>query len=511
VFLGAIMPNKIYRTKTRYTAGLQCLRRLWLNTFQLWAFSDAHVGSDDKNGRKSLADAIAQSESGGNEGGPPFDWDISIMKISGYVEREISSRSEPASARHLDEATMKALRRQFLRLTGGAIALPAMSWIAKAQAYPSQPVRIVVGFAAGGGTDILARLMGLSERFGRSFIIENRPGAGTNIATEAVVNAPPDGHTLLLVTASNAVNATFYERLNFNFIRDIAPVASMIQVPLVIVAYPALPAKTVSELIAFARANPGRINMASGGTGAPDHVSGELFNMMTGINMAHVPYRGLGPALTDLLGGQVQVTFSSVPAAIEYIRAGKLRALAITTATRSEALPDIPTVREFIPGYESSQWYGVGAPRSTPAEIIDRLNKEINAALADRKIKARLAELGGTAFAGSPAEVRWMLERITVSQASRPAACRGTRDGLSVPLGGDPVPPVRPTPPAGTGFRASPPTPRPLSSFCPGIRAALMARKLRPDLDDAALHGFQGALRDRRRLVLDARVPIRSP
>ena len=297
-------------------------------------------------------------------------------------------------------------RRQFLHLAAGAAALPAVSRIARAQTYPTRPVRIIVGFPPGGAADIAARLMGqwLSERLGQPFVIENRPGAGSNIATEAVVRAPADGYTLLLVSTSNAINATLYDKLNFNFIRDIAPVAGIIRVPHVMEVNPSVPAKTVPEFIAYAKANPGKINMASAGIGAAPHVSGELFKMMTGVDMVHVPYRGAAPALTDLLGGQVQVMFDTMPSSIEYIRAGKLRALAVTTATRSEALPDIPTVGDFVPGYEASAWYGVGAPKNTPAEIVDKLNKEINAGLADPKMKARLADLGGTVLAGSPAD-----------------------------------------------------------------------------------------------------------
>jgi len=301
---------------------------------------------------------------------------------------------------------MKFPRRQFLHLAAGAAALPAVSRIARAQTYPSRPVRIIVSFAAGSSTDIVARLMGqwLSDQIGQQFIIENRPGAGGNIGTEVVVRATADGHTLLLVDASGAINATLYEKLNFNFIRDISPVAALIRVPNVMVVHPSFPAKTVPEFIAYAKANPGKINMASGGNGTPPHVSGELFKMMTGAPLVHVPYRGLAPALTDLLGAQVQVIFSSTPVSIEYIRAGKLRPLAVTTATRSDALPDIPTVGDFVPGYEASQWYGVGAPRSTPDEIVDKLNKEINAALADPRMKARLADLGGTVLQGSPTD-----------------------------------------------------------------------------------------------------------
>ena len=281
-----------------------------------------------------------------------------------------------------------------------------MSRIARAQAYPSRPVRIVVPFAAGGSTDIIARLIGqwLSERLGQQFVIENRPGAGSNIGTEVVVNAPPDGYTLLLVGASSAINATLYEKLNFNFLRDITPVAGIISIPFIMAVNPSFPAKTVSEFIAYARANPGKVNMASGGNGTAGHLSGELFKMMAGVNMVHVPYRGEAPALTDMLGGHVQAMFGTMPASIEYVRAGKLRPLAVTTATRSELLPDLPTVGDFVPGYEASAWQGVGAPKNTPADIIDKLNKEINAALADPKIKARVADMGGTVLAGSPAD-----------------------------------------------------------------------------------------------------------
>jgi tripartite-type tricarboxylate transporter receptor subunit TctC len=294
-------------------------------------------------------------------------------------------------------------RRKFLHLAAGAAALPAVSRIAGAQSYPSRPVRIIVGFPAGGGVDIIARLMGqwLSERLGQPFLIENRPGAGSNIATEVVVRAPADGYTLLLVHASNAINATLYDKLNFNFIRDIAPVAGIIVVPNVMVVNPSVPAKTVPEFIAYAKANPGKINIASGGIGGPSHVSAELFKMMTGTDMLLVSYRGMAPAVTDLLAGQVQLMFNSLPASIEYIKAGTLRALAVTTATRSETLPSIPTMREFVPGYESPTWYGVGVPKNTPAEIVDKLNKEVNAALADPKMKARLADLGGEALPGS--------------------------------------------------------------------------------------------------------------
>jgi tripartite-type tricarboxylate transporter receptor subunit TctC len=301
---------------------------------------------------------------------------------------------------------MKLPRRKFLHLAAGAAALPAVSRVARAQAYPTRPVRLVVGAPAGGGFDIVARLMGqwLSERLGQPFVIDNRPGAGGNIGTEAVVRAPSDGYTLLLVTAASAINVTLYEKLSFNLSRDIVPVAGIADVPEVMVVNPSLPAKTVPEFIAHAKANPGKLSMASGGNGTPSHVAGELFKMMTGTNMVHVPYRGLSPALTDLLGGQVQVAFGGLPSSIEHIRAGKLRALAVTTATRSEALPDIATVGEFVPGYEASMWYGIGAPRNVPAEIVDKLNKEINAALADPTMKGRLADLGGTPLLGSPAD-----------------------------------------------------------------------------------------------------------
>jgi tripartite-type tricarboxylate transporter receptor subunit TctC len=299
---------------------------------------------------------------------------------------------------------MKLPRRNFLHLAAGAAALPAVSRFARAQAYPTRPVRIIVGFAPGGATDIMARLMGqsLSERLGQQFVIENRPGAASNVGTEAVVNAAPDGYTLLVVTSVNAINASLYEKLNFNLIRDVVPVASIHREPFVMEANPSVPVKTVAEFIAHAKANPGKINMASAGIGSGNHISGELFKMMTGVNLVHVPYRGGGPALVDLLGGQVQVMFATMSSSIEYVRAGKLRALAVTTATRSPVLPDIPTVAEFVPGYESSFWTGVGAPRNTPAEIVDKLNKEMNATLADPKFKARLADLGGTALSGSP-------------------------------------------------------------------------------------------------------------
>jgi tripartite-type tricarboxylate transporter receptor subunit TctC len=301
---------------------------------------------------------------------------------------------------------MKLPRRNFLYLAAGAAALSAISRIARAQAYPTRPVRIIVPIAPGGAGDITARLIGqwLSERLGQPFVIENRPGGGTNIGTEAVVRAPADGYTLLMVGGYNAINATLYDRLNFDFLSDIAPVAGITRVPNVMVVHPSVPATMVPQFIAYAKANPGKISMASGGIGSTPHISGELFKMMAGIDMVHVPYRGGGPALNDLLGGQVQVYFATTVSSIGYIRAGRLRALAVTTATRSEALPDIPTMAEFVPGYEASFWLGVGAPKATPAEIVEKLNKEVNAALDDLKIKARLADLGGTPLPGSPAD-----------------------------------------------------------------------------------------------------------
>jgi tripartite-type tricarboxylate transporter receptor subunit TctC len=296
-------------------------------------------------------------------------------------------------------------RRRFLHLAAGAAALPAASRIARAQAYPTRPVRIIVGAPPGGSNDIITRLMGqwLSERLGQPFVIESRPGGGNNIAAEAVVRAPADGYTFLLATSTNAVNATLYDKLNFNFIRDIAPVATIVRVPIVMEVNPSFPAMTIPEFIAYAKANPGKISMASPGNGTPARLSGELFKTMTSIDMVHVPYRGDAPALTDLLGGQVQVLFAAVPTSVEYIRAGRLRALAVTTAARLEVLPDIPTVSEFVPGFEASFWLGLGAPKNTPAEIIDKLNKEINAALGDPKIKARLADLSTMPMPMTPA------------------------------------------------------------------------------------------------------------
>jgi tripartite-type tricarboxylate transporter receptor subunit TctC len=303
---------------------------------------------------------------------------------------------------------MKLPRRQFLHLAASATALPALSRVAWAQTYPTQPVRLIVGVTAGGSADILARLIGqwLSKRLGQPFVIENRTGAGGNIATEAAVRAPADGYTLLLIGVWNAVDAALYQKLNFNFISDITPVASIALTPAVMVVPPSFPAKTVPEFITYAKLNPDKINYGSAGIGSPNHMAGELFKLMAGINMVHVPYRGAGEALTDTLGGQVQAMFATTGAAIEYIKAGKLRALAVTTATRLDALPDVPTVDEFVRGYDASFWAGIGAPRNTPVEIIDKLNKEINAGLADRKIKERLDDLGNTAIAGSPDDFR---------------------------------------------------------------------------------------------------------
>jgi tripartite-type tricarboxylate transporter receptor subunit TctC len=301
---------------------------------------------------------------------------------------------------------MKLLRRKFLKLAAAVAVAPVFSRRASALDYPTRPVRIVAGFSAGGGVDITARLIGqwLGERLGQSFITENRPGAGGNIGTEVVVNATPDGYTLLLATVPNAVNASLYEKLDFNFIRDIAPVAGIIRVPMVILLNPSVPASTVAEFISYARANPGKVNMASAGNGSAPHMAGELFKMMAGVNLVHIPYRGQGPALTDLLGGQVQVLFATAPGTTEYIATGKLRALAVTTASRAEVLPELPPVGDFVPGYETSQWYGLCAPKNTPAEIVDKLNKEINAAIADPGMKARFAAIGGEPLPGSPAD-----------------------------------------------------------------------------------------------------------
>jgi tripartite-type tricarboxylate transporter receptor subunit TctC len=304
------------------------------------------------------------------------------------------------------EDAMTLPRRAFLHLAAGAAALPAVSRVAGAQTYPTRPVRIIVPFAPGGALDIVARLVGswLSERLGQQFIVENRAGAGGNVGTEAVVNAPPDGYTLLLVGGPNAINATLYEKLSFNFIRDIVPVAGIVRVPLVMVVNPSVPAKTVAEFIALARANPGSMSMGSAGIGSTPHVTGELFKMMAGVDLLHVPYRGAGPAIVDLLGGQLQVMFATMPSSIQHIRGGKLRALAVTTATRSQALPDAAPVGDVVARYEASDIYGIGAPKNTPAEIVDKLNREINAILAEPKMKAQLADFGGIALPGSPAD-----------------------------------------------------------------------------------------------------------
>ncbi|HWS11113.1 MAG TPA: tripartite tricarboxylate transporter substrate binding protein [Xanthobacteraceae bacterium] len=301
---------------------------------------------------------------------------------------------------------MKLLRRRFLHLAAGAAALPAAARIAWAQTYPSRPVRFMVGFGAGGAPDILARLMGqwLSDRLGQPFVVENRVGGSSGIATEAVVQAAPDGQTILLASLANVVNATLYDKLNYNFIRDIAPVGGISRDPNVMVVVPSFPAKTVPEFIAYAKANPGKINMASPGIGSTPHMAGELFKFMTGIDMAHVAYRGSPPAITDLLAGQVQVYFAPISASIEYIKAGKLRPLGVTTGKRADALPDVPAVAEFVPGYEAVAFYGIGAPKNTPPEIVDKLNKEINAGLADATLKKRFADLGSVPFPGPPAD-----------------------------------------------------------------------------------------------------------
>jgi tripartite-type tricarboxylate transporter receptor subunit TctC len=314
---------------------------------------------------------------------------------------------------------MTLRRRSFLYLAASAAALPATSRIARAQSYPNRTGRIISGFTAGGGVDITARLIGqwFSERLGQNFIVEDKPGAGGNLGTELVVNSPPDGYTLLLATVPNAVNATLYDNLKFNFIRDIAPVGGIIRVPMVMLVNPSVPAKTVPEFIAYAKANPDKVNMASAGNGSAPHMAGELFNYMAGVKMVHVPYRGQGPALTDLLGGQVQVLFATTPGTADYIKSGKLRALAVTTASRIEMLPDVPTVGDFVKGYEASQWYGIGAPKGTPSAIVDTLNKEINAALTDPKMKSRFTAIGGEPLPDSPAEFGKLIAEETVKWA----------------------------------------------------------------------------------------------
>jgi len=342
---------------------------------------------------------------------------IEIGRKRYHNDLAVSEPDDNVQKRSLGEDDMKLPRRTFLLLAAVAAALPAMSRIAWAQAYPSRPVRIVVPVAPGGALDILARLIGqwLSERLGQPFVIENRPGAGTNIGIEAVVRAPADGYTLLLIPQSVTTNATLYEKLNFNFIRDIVPIAMISRLPLVMEVGPSVPATTVPEFIAYAKSNPGKVSMASGGSGSASHVGGELFKMMTGVDMLHVPYRGGAPALTDLIGGQVQVMFSPLPESIETIRAGKVRALAVTTAARSEALPDVPTVGDFVSGFEASTWQGIGAPKNTSAEIVDMLNKQINAALADPKIMTRLADFGSVPMPMSPAD----FEKLIVAETEK--------------------------------------------------------------------------------------------
>jgi tripartite-type tricarboxylate transporter receptor subunit TctC len=351
----------------------------------------------------------------------PLQHDSSPSRDQDYAENRIRIHSRPARPIHRGQLTPRhrTHRRRFFHLAVSAAALPVISRVARAQTYPTRPVRIIVPFPPAGSSDILARVIApwLSERLGQPFVIENRPGAATNIGTEVVVRALPDGYTLLMFEASQAINATLYDKLNFVFLRDIAPVACIIRTPLVMEVHPSVPAKTVPEFIAYAKANPGKINMASAGTGTPSHLFGELFKVMTGIAMTHVPYRGGGSAITDLLGGQVQVFFSGVGTSIEYISTGKVRALAVTTATRLEALPDVPTVGNFVPGYEASTWYGVGAPKSTPPEIVEKLNREINAAVANPMIKARLAEQGGTVFGGSPTDFEKLIADDTTKWA----------------------------------------------------------------------------------------------
>ena len=301
---------------------------------------------------------------------------------------------------------MNLPRRQFLRFAAAAAAIPAASRLAGAQSYPARPLRMIIGYPPGGSADLTARLTGqwLSEQLGQPVVIESRPGAATNLATEAVVRAAPDGYTLLLVAPANAINATLYDKLNFNFLQDVAPVAGIIRFPNVVVVNPSLPIKTIPELIAYAKANPGKLNMASSGNGSTIHMSGELFKMMTGINMVHVPYRGGAPALTDLMGGQVQVMFDNLPTSAEHVKAGKLRGLAVTSTERSGVLPDLPTVAEFLPGYEASAWYGLAMPKNTPGEFVERINKAMNTILADPKAKARFTEIGASLLPGSAAE-----------------------------------------------------------------------------------------------------------
>jgi tripartite-type tricarboxylate transporter receptor subunit TctC len=310
---------------------------------------------------------------------------------------------------------VKLPRRTLLTSAAATLAAAALPRLASADDYPSRPVRIIAGFAAGGGVDVTARLIGqwLAERLGQSFVIENRTGAGGNVGTEAVVNAAADGYTLLLSTVPNAVNASLYEKLSFNFIRDTLPVAGIIRVPMVMLLNPSVPATSVAEFIAYAKANPEKVNMASAGNGSAPHMAGELFKMMAGVDLVHVPYRGQGPALSDLLGGQVQVLFAATPGTADYIATGKLRALAITTAARAKMLPELPTIADFVPGYEASQWYGISAPKNTPAEVVGRLNREINAAIADSGMKARFAAIGGEPLPGSPGEFGMLIAEET--------------------------------------------------------------------------------------------------
>ena len=335
-----------------------------------------------------------------------FHRPTTTKQISGVDEGILPTCEKGLKHMPAINTAMKLPRRQFLRLAALAIGIPSVSRMAGAETYPARPVRVFVGFAAGGAPDIAARLMAqwLSERFGQQFIIENRPGAGGNIATEAVVEASADGYTLLQAGLQNAVNATLYTKLKYNFIRDMAPVASINHENYCMEVLPSFPASTVAEFIAYAKANPGKLNMASPGNGTGPHMAGELFKIMAGVDMVHIPYRGSPPALTDLLAGQVQMMFSPMSSSIEYVRGGKLRALAVTSAVRSEALPDVPAVAEFVPGFQASGWFGICAPAKTPAGIIDKLNAEINAGLADAKLQARFADLGATAFAGSPTD-----------------------------------------------------------------------------------------------------------
>ncbi len=321
-------------------------------------------------------------------------------------------------------------RRECLRLAAGVAAFASAAGLARAQTYPARPVHIIVGFPPGGAADITARLIGqwLSERMGQQFLIENRPGAGTNIATETVVRAAPDGYTLLLVSVANTVNASLYERLNFDFMRDIAPVAGLIRGPLVMEVNPSVPAATIAEFVAYAKANPGKVNMGSAGIGTPGHMAGELFKLATGVDLVHVPYRGAAPALTDLLAGQIQVAFDNLPTSLEHIRAGKVRPLALTTAHRSQALPDLPTIGEFAPGYEVSSWFGIGAPSGTPAQVVDTLNTQIDAGLADSTIKARIAEMSSVPLPLTPAQFAKLIAEET-SKWSKVVKFSGAKPG----------------------------------------------------------------------------------